>query len=191
MIRVVLIAMLALGVLAGLASAGSALFTDTATIDANTFTTGSVSITTDPTTAAVTFTNMVPGDQFTAPINVTNTGTLELRYAVTSVATNADGLDLMSQLDLTIKTGVTDCSNAGFSADGTVIYGPGDLGSLAGLNVIGDPAQGNDSGDRVLAAAAGEELCFNVTLPISTPDTYQGAATTATFTFAAEQTVNN
>jgi hypothetical protein len=183
--------MLALGILAGLASAGSALFTDTATIDANTFTTGSVGISTNPTTAAVTFSNMVPGDQVTAPIDVNNTGTLELRYAVTSVATNSDSLGLMSQLDLTIKTGVTTCSNAGFGVDGTVIYGPNDLGSLAGINVIGDPAQGNDSGDRVLAASASEVLCFNVTLPLSTPDTYQGAATTATFTFAAEQTVNN
>ena len=74
-----------------------------------------------------------------------------------------------------------------------MIYGPGDLGSAAGIDVIGDPTQGADAGDRTLPAtgADNEDLCFNVELPSTTGNAFQGLTTTATFTFAAEQTVNN
>ena len=98
---------------------------------------------------------------------------------------------LAAQLDLTIKTGVTTCTNAEFDTDGAVIYGPADLGSIAGIDVIGDPAQGDQGGERTLAASANEDLCFNVELPSATNDTFQGLTTTATFTFEAEQTSSN
>lgn len=165
-----------------------ALFTDTASVPANAFSTGTLDISTSPTSALVTFSGMAPGDQVTAPITVSNAGTLNLRYAVTSTTTENT---LAAQLDLTIKTGVTNCTNAGFTADGTVIYGPGDLGSTTGVNIIGNPAQGSQAGDRTLAAGANEVLCFNVSLPSSTGDSYQGLSTTATFDFQAEQTANN
>jgi hypothetical protein len=90
---------------------------------------------------------------------------------------------------------VTTCDNDDFDTDGTVLYGPGglpgDLGSDPAINVIGDPAQHAQSGDRTLAASANEVLCFQVELPSSTGDAYQNATTTATFTFYAEQTANN
>jgi len=165
-----------------------ALFTDTASVPANAFSTGTLDISTSPTSALVTFSGMAPGDQVTAPITVTNAGSLNLRYAVTSTTTENT---LAAQLDLTIKTGVTTCTNAGFGTDGTIIYGPGDLGSTAGINIIGDPAQGSQSGDRTLAPSANEVLCFKVTLPSTTGDSYQGLSTTATFAFQAEQTANN
>ena len=56
---------------------------------------------------------------------------------------------------------------------------------------IGNPASGADAGDRVIAAASSETLCFRLTLPIGTGNAYQGATTTTTFTFDAEQTANN
>jgi hypothetical protein len=46
-------------------------------------------------------------------------------------------------------------------------------------------------GDRTLAAAAVETLCFRVSLPGATGNAFQGAATTATLTFDSEQTKNN
>ena len=46
-------------------------------------------------------------------------------------------------------------------------------------------------GDRTLAGATSETLCFQASLPVGTSNTFQGAATTATFTFSAEQTSNN
>ena len=50
---------------------------------------------------------------------------------------------------------------------------------------------GAQAGDRTLAGAASEVLCFQAALPSATTSTYQGATTTATFTFSAEQTQNN
>src|SRR5437868_2202001 len=105
-----------------------ALFTSTATVPANTFSTGSVVISTNPTTALVTFSAMAPGDQVTAPITVSNDGTLALRYAISSASTNADSKGLKDQLTLTIKSGVTTCTNAAYAADGTSLYS-GDLDS--------------------------------------------------------------
>ncbi len=165
-----------------------ALFTDTASVPSNTFSTGTVDISTAPVSALVTFSNMAPGDQVTNPITVSNAGTLALRYAVTSTTTENV---LAAQLDLTIKSGVTTCTNGGFGVDGTVVYATGDLGSTTGVNVIGNPAQGAQAGDRPLAASANEVLCFNVSLPLSTGNSFQGLTTTATFAFQAEQTTNN
>jgi hypothetical protein len=98
---------------------------------------------------------------------------------------------LAAELDLTIKSGVTTCTNAGFGASGTVVYSTADLGNTTGINVIGNPAQGSQAGDRTLAASANEVLCFNVSLPLTATNSSQGQTTTATLAFAAEQTANN
>jgi len=168
-----------------------AIFTDSQGVGGNTFTTGTVDLTAAPASAALTFDGMVPGDTVTAPITVSNGGIVQFRYAVTSTATNADSKGLAAQLDSTIKTGVTTCTNAGFGTDGSVLYGPADLGSVAGINVIGDPAQGAQAGDRTLAASSSEVLCVQVQLPASTGNAFQNATTTATFTFNAEQVSSN
>jgi hypothetical protein len=175
----------------------SAIFTDSATMPSSTFSTGTVDIDlsdSDETnadnlvTSDITFSAMAPGDQVTAPITVTNNGSLDLRYAVTSTTTENV---LAAELDMTIKSGVTTCTDAGFGASGTVEYGAGDLGSTTGTNVIGNPTQGADAGDRTLAAGASEVLCFNVKLPLAATNASQGVTTTATFDFQAEQTKNN
>lgn len=165
-----------------------ALFTSTASVPGNTFSTGTVSLTTSPTTALVTFSAMAPGDQVTNPITVTNAGTLQLRYAVSSTTTENV---LAAELDLTVKSGVTTCTNAGFGASGTVVYATADLGSTAGVNIIGSPTQGAQAGDRTLNASANEVLCFNVSLPVTATNAAQGLTSTATFAFQAEQTTNN
>jgi predicted ribosomally synthesized peptide with SipW-like signal peptide len=185
---VALVAVLAAASL-GVGAVSLALFTSTATVPANAFSTGTLVLTTSPASALVTFANMAPGDQVTAPITVTNGGSLDLRYSISSVATNADLKGLKDQLVLTVKSGVATCTDAGFGATGTVEYA-GDLDSAAG-RIVGDPATGADPGDRPLAASAGEVLCFNVSLPASTGSAFQAATTTATFTFDAEQTKNN
>ncbi len=165
-----------------------AVFTDTQSVGNNTFSTSTaVDISTSPTTALVTFSGMMPGDEVTNPITVSNAGTPELRYAVTSTTTEDV---LAAELDLTIKSGVTTCTNAGFDADGTVVYTTGDLGSTAGINVIGDPTQGADTGDRTLAGSGSEILCFNVALPLASTGPVD-TTTTATFAFQAEQTQSN
>ena len=72
-----------------------------------------------------------------------------------------------------------------------MVYTTGDLGSTAGINVIGDPTTGDETGDRTLAASGSEVLCINVTLPSGTGNSFQGTTTTATLAFTSEQTVNN
>ena len=192
MLRKIAATVAIVGVLAGLGAFGAlSIFTSTASVPANAFTTGTVIISTSPTSALVTYTNMAPGDKVTQPLTVSNGGSLALRYAVTSLATNTDSKGLRSQLDLKIKSGVTTCTNAGFDTDGTLLYGPGDLGSDPAINVIGNPAQGPDTGDRTLAASGSEVLCFHVELPSDTGNAYQDATTTDTFTIESEQTDNN
>ncbi len=168
-----------------------AFFTDTQLVTANTFSTGTVKLGVSPATAAVTLANMAPGDTVTGSISVTNTGSLAERYAVLSTTDATDANFLAAQLLMTVKSGVTTCTTAGFGASGTIVYGPGVLGSTTGTKAIGDSAQGAQPGDRVLAAAASESLCVQVMLPTATGNTYQNKTTTATFTFNSEQTTNN
>ncbi|MCH8920264.1 MAG: AMIN domain-containing protein [Chloroflexi bacterium] len=62
------------------------------------------------------------------------------------------------------------------------------------LNVaalMGSTTPGPDAGDRTLAAAAFETLCFSVVLPDSAANSLQSLSTVTTFTFESEQTLNN
>ena len=185
-----LIGLLAVGALSGLVQGETfASFTSTATDTANTFSSQTVNIASSPSSAFITLSGMVPGETITAPLTVTNSGTMQLRYAISSTVTNADGKAIGAQLDLTIKQGVATCTNAGFAASGTVIYGTdGPLGTIgSSLNLVGNPAN-FPNGGRTLAASANEVLCFQVKLPTTSGTAYQGATTTATFTFNAQQT---
>lgn len=177
--------MLAVGVFAGAPWAIThALFTDSDPIGANTFATGTLALGTSPSTALVTYSDMAPGDQVTAPLALTSSGTLELRYAMSTSITGDAGLG--SGLTLAIKSGVTACSDAGFATDGTSVFS----GSVSG-GAIGSAVQGAQAGDRTLAASGSETLCFQVVLPSSADNTLQGKSVTATFTFDSEQTKNN
>lgn len=156
-----------------------AIFTDSAAVD-GAWTTGTIDITaTAGGSASFTVNGLMPGDTGSQTIAVANAGTAQLRYAMTTSATNADGKGLKDQLDLTIREGA--CPSTG-----TTVFS-GKVGAAA----IGSPTQGGQTGDRVLAAATSESLCFGWSLPLATGNAYQGATTTATFTFAAEQTANN
>jgi hypothetical protein len=164
-----------------------ALFTDTEIVGANDFATGTVDIAATPATAVFTATAMAPGDEVTAPIDVANNGTLELRYALTSSTTEDT---LAGQLVMTIREGVTTCDNTNWDLSGTEIYS-GVLGSTGATAILGDAAVGAQAGDRTLASLASEVLCVNVALPLAATNASQGLSTTATFNFLAEQTANN
>ncbi len=168
-----------------------AVFTDQETVGANAFTSGTVDISTNPASAAVSFTNMLPGDQVTDDLVVTNAaGSANSRYSMSSTATNVDAKGLKDQLVLTVKT--VDLTTPGTPCDnfdGTQLY-TGDLDGTTGA-IIGSSAQGAQAGDRTLAVSATETLCFRVALPLSTGNAFKSAASTATFTFDAEQTANN
>ena len=183
--------------LAGLAvmslSAGQmslAIFTDQETVPA-TFSTGSIIL--DPVkidALILTTSAMMPGDTVTDDVVVENVGSSQLRYAVSASTTNPDTKDLRTQLTLTVKTidvttPVTPCDNF----DGTSILAATVLGATT--TILGSPTQGAQAGDRNLAAAANETLCFRVTLPSGTGNAFQSATAVTTFTFDAEQTSSN
>ncbi|MBI4317935.1 MAG: hypothetical protein HY675_05550 [Chloroflexi bacterium] len=180
--------LLLVAVSTGITTATGAMFTDSQAVASNTFSTGTVDVSTSPTSALVTFAGMAPGDKKTAAVTVSNSGSLAMRYALRSTTTEDS---LATALSMTVKTGVTSCTDGGFGTDGTVIYGPDKLGAVASRNIIGDPTEGAQSGDRSLNASASEALCFQVTLPITTGNSIQGLNTTATLDFSAEQTTNN
>ena len=181
--------------LAGLAvmslSAGQmslAIFTDQETVPA-TFSTGSI-ILDDVKIDALTLTTsaMIPGDTVTDDVVVENDGSSQLRYAVSASTTNPDTKDLRSQLTLTVKGVDVDGITCG-SFDGTSILAATVLGATT--TILGSPTQGAQAGDRNLAAAANETLCFRVSLPSGTGNAYQSATAVTTFTFDAEQTSSN
>ena len=121
----------------GLAAVGvgslttGALFTDTQPVNASNFTTGTVDIAAEnSTTAPLAAPNMAPGDVVYGVVPVSNAGTLELRYAVEVVGTNAQPADLAGQLQLAVFGGVATCDAAGVAAATAI-------GSLAGVPTTG------------------------------------------------------
>jgi hypothetical protein len=154
-----------------------AVFTDSKA-SAGAWSSGTVVLGVSPSTT-FSATGIMPGDTGSQTVAVSNTGTGQLRYALTSGTTNTDGKGLAAQVQLVISAGA--CG----STTGTLYSG-----TLA-ASALGNPAQGADTGDRTVNAAATDNLCFAWTFPLASGNAYQGAATSATFTFAAEQTANN
>ncbi len=173
-----------------LSTGATAFFTANGVIGTNTFTAGSLDIALTPegpAATAISYANMVPGDSVTQPVTISNVGSVNFRYSMTSVATNPDGRALKDELVFTIKT--ADAGGGCSSFTGTTVY-TGDLDSTTG-KIIGDPATGAQPGDRTINSPLAETLCFRGTLPTSAGNIYQSATTTATFTFDAEQVANN
>jgi hypothetical protein len=173
-----------------------ALFTDSVT-DQSTINTGTIVL--DPTKIGamnLTTSALMPGDAVRTSVEVENDGSAQLRYAVSQTSTNPDTKDLRTQLLLVVRTadtgGGTDFGTDGDYCDdatGTSLRASAAIGASG--NLVGDPTQGSQSGDRTLNAAANEVLCFYVSLPIGATNAVQGATAVTTFTFAAEQTSNN
>jgi hypothetical protein len=154
-----------------------AVFTDS-DASAGSWTSGTIILGVSPATA-FTATGILPGDTGNQTIVVSNTGTGAARYALSTSATNTDTKGLATQMTLTIQAGTC-------VSPGTTLYS-GALGSAA----LGSSAAGAQAGDRSVAAAASDSLCFTWSFPLASGNAFQAAATTATFTFASEQTANN
>lgn len=160
------------------------------------FTTGRVDLSAGPSTLAFDVSNMAPGDAKYTVITVANTGTLKLRYSMTSTSTE-DVLASKLQLSMA-KGGAAFCNAAMWSATPEKISTGGLLGSTTGVKVFGDAAVGAQTGDRVLVAPGDgsgppttEDLCAQVTYPSDAGPAFDGLTTTATFAFNAEQVANN
>jgi len=151
------------------------------------------------TTTELAFSAMAPGDQ-AQPVNgvtVINNGTLDLHYALYASATDADTKNLKDSLEVTIRAVDTNADNGNCNEfDGAIIDGPttdidGSTSPGTFFAIFGDSTAGAQAGDRALAAAASEVLCFRIKLALTAPNSSQNAATTVTWEFRAEQTANN
>ncbi len=173
-------ALLAIVLASSLATLGAgamslAVFTDTGATD-GAWSTGTIVLGVSPSTTFGAL-HMLPGDTGEQTITVTNSGTGELRYAMTSTETDPDGL--LAQMDLTIYAGTC-------AAPGAALY----TGSFAAA-FLGNVAQGGNPGDRVVAAGASDHLCFSWELPVDTGNGFQDVAASAVYDFFAEQTAHN
>jgi camelysin-like metallo-endopeptidase len=154
-----------------------AVFTDTDATGGS-WTAGTIILGVTPA-PVFTATNVMPGDSGSQTLTLANTGTGQLRYAM-STATTDSGAGLNSKLQLTIKAGTC-------AAPGATLYS----GNLNGA-FLGSNAQGAQLGDRQVNAGSSDSLCFAWSLDLlTTGNAYQGASATATFTFDSEQTANN
>lgn len=177
--------LLTLGLLSGVAWAGTfATFTDSGTAT-STFTAGTVDLLisgeTDDAYAftSIEMSNMKPGDVKYAPLTIANNGTLGFSYTMATAATNPDTKALRDQLTLGIRkvadTAACDTAGVGYAA-------------ASGDSLFTEAAlSGGAISSRTLAFAASEVACFKVLLPSGSGDTFQGATTVATFTFSATQ----
>jgi predicted ribosomally synthesized peptide with SipW-like signal peptide len=171
--------LLVIGALSGLVQGGTfASYNNSARSTANAFVSGTLLLTAGIATGQLAVSNLVPGDSFTAGVNVQNGGTLGIIYALTTSVSGSAAL--ANSLQLTIRTKT---ANPCASQDGTVLYGPGNLSAAA----FGSVAKGLQIGDRQLAAGAGETLCFTAQLPSNASTTLQGNTSIATFTFYGQQ----
>lgn len=181
------LAVIALALLSPVAIHVSAAYSGTTANPASSLTSGTVDIASNTASSLVTLSNMAPGDAYTAPVTISNAGSIALRYAVTSTTTENP---LAAQLVLTVRSGITtgNCTTANIGT-GSGVYS-GILGTTTGTAITGDVTQGSQAGDRVLSAGSSEVLCFSVAYPLSTT-TAAATTTTATFAFPAEQTPHN
>lgn len=187
-----MLAAAALGV-TGVTATG-ATFTDTVAPGANAIATGNVAITADSNYNYVA-PQLAPGETVVRGVPVTNTGNLTLRYAITQIG-DAAGTNFHSRLRTEVKVGASltaaNCTNDTnwASNGGTLAYGPA-APSTTAQNLVGNPATGNQAGDRTLAPGATETICFRWSLPSGQTGNYGGAGGRLDVTFVAEQTQNN
>ncbi len=204
-------------VILGLAAGGltslttSAIFTDNEESTSSGITTGTVDIATAP--ASIGFTlpagNLAPGDAIYAPVTVTNSGTLALRYAIRYTVDDTDTAPgdavhvpdttetegrLSTVLDLAVYA-TASCSAADFPAGAPLLGsadGPLNTSATSFAALVGDAAPGADDDDRELTMQDDTEtLCVRVELPTTAGNEFQGTSSTITLRFDAEQTRNN
>ena len=161
-------------------STTGALWRDEATVDAGAVTTGSLVLLVggqpEPYTfEALTTGNLTPGQAVRAPLTVSNGGSTDMMYRLTSVtatALSAPDEELAGALLLTITVD---------EACGETPPPGGILLDHAGL----DPA--TTFAGRPLATSSSETLCIEVALDADAPIAAAAGTTSVTFTFRGEQ----
>jgi hypothetical protein len=170
-----------------------AVFSSAQTSSSNVFSAATIQLGGLPVSALVTFSNVYPGATVYGNVTVENSGNADLRYAVVSSATNADGKALAEALQLDVSAlSAASCTSTGFptTTSGALYTGPlSDVTpALTELTLVGNLTSLGDASNRTLTTASpSESLCFRVALPSTAASALQGATTTVTFKFIAVQ----
>lgn len=162
------------------ADRGSASFGDNETFGLNQLTSATVSVSVGPNTVPIDVRTMAPGDRFNGEIVIENDGTLPLRYAlITELSPSTQ--DLLAVLEWTIAAAPVsgDCTSSRRSQ----VFD----GRVTAATFFGNPAFGEDPGDRVIAPGRTEVLCVEVELPLGVTNAFQGAEATVDLIMLAEQ----
>lgn len=169
-------------VLVMLSTAGTtgALWRNEATVDAGTVTTGSLVLLVDGqpepyTLDALSDGNLTPGEAVRAPLSVSNGGTTDMIYGMSSVVTAVSAADeaLVGSLVLTVTVGQA-CGET--APQGVVLLERVPLGPAATFAA------------RPLAPSSSETLCIEVALDADAPIAAAAGTTSVTFTFRGDQT---
>lgn len=138
-------------------------------------------------TQAVTFTIVIdPTNGHYQPIDISNAGNSQLRYAMTTTATGSASITGHSG---GWKVYSAASSAACLAGTPTVLISSPAGGTMLN-SVIGSPSPGQQAGDRILAAGAAEWLCL-ITNAGNNMVLAPSDAATQTVTFHAENTAGN
>ena len=175
------------GSLAGFAFS-SAYFSSTDTTDFTQLTAGTIELSSTPATATWTgaYSNLLPGASATADVNVANTGSAGLVFAIAGTA-STDTVGFDSALGLKVYDGL--CSSLNFNT-ATPLNSATTFADLASTtDLVGDSAPYTQTGDIYLAASSDKDLCVRVTFVNSgsPQDTLQGATADLSLDFNATQ----
>lgn len=124
---------------------------------------------------ALSTANLVPGQSVRAPLAVSNTGSTDMLYGLTGVATTAE-----TAPDHAVAAGLL------LRVTDDTVCGPAESGGTATL-YDGPLGLGATFTGRELPPSGSETLCITVTLSSSTPATAASGTTQAIFNFKGDQ----
>jgi hypothetical protein len=157
----------------GITVGSGANFTASAANPTNTFTAGTLTIGSSSSSALFNSSNMRPGDTVTGTVDIQNTGSLSGAFTLgTSNVTDANGL--LGQLDLKVEDcGVWNGSTAPTCNGSNIVYS-GKANAIPAAVSLG-----------TFAASAKHQYKFDVTLPSTTGNAFQGTSASVQFDWKA------
>ena len=171
-----------------------AFWTDSATVNSGTFTSGTLDISANGALAGVnggstvvatlSGTNLVPGESIAVSFAVKNEGNVPLTYAVT--ATGAGGLAVANGMRYSIAYGVA-ATNTGTAVTTTRVGSCGGAVNTDANTTALTATATTLTASRSLAAGTPETVCIIARLDSSAPNTLQNLSGTASFVFDSKQ----
>jgi hypothetical protein len=156
----------------GITVGSGANFTASAANPSNTFTAGTLGIGSSSSSAVFTATNLKPGDTVPGTVDIQNTGSLPGTFTL-ATSHITDGAGLLGQLDLKIE----DCG----------LWSGTTQPTCTGANIVYNAKAGSIGTVNLgsFAPSAKHRYKFDVTVPSTISNTFQGASATVQFDWNA------